>query len=59
VAADAGLCEESPGLSRGGGEMVERPPFGIVMLATLIAGWWSVMSGAVLVMGLTALGLGH
>jgi hypothetical protein len=40
---------------------VKQPRFGIIVLATIIIGFWSLMSGTVLVMGLTALGinLGH
>jgi hypothetical protein len=39
--------------------MVGRPPFSIIMLPAIIVGCWSVMSGTVLIMGLTAFGFGH
>ena len=36
---------------------IEGRPFGAVMAATIIAGGWSLMSGTVVVMALTAVGL--
>jgi hypothetical protein len=39
------------------GVSVEQPSFGVIMLATIIIGFWSLMSGTVLVMGLSALGI--
>jgi hypothetical protein len=39
--------------------MMGRGHFGSIMLAAIIAGCWSVMSGTVLIMGLAALGIGH
>ena len=39
------------------GRRMERRRFEIVMMATLLAGLWSLMSGTVVVMALQALGL--
>ena len=39
------------------GRRLERRRFEFVMLATVVAGFWSLMSGTVLLMGLGALGL--
>jgi len=39
------------------GRRLERRRFEFVMLATILAGFWSLMSGTVLVMALQALGL--
>ncbi len=39
------------------GRQIERRPFEFVMLATVIAGWWSFGSGALVIAGLQALGL--
>ena len=39
------------------GRRIERRRFEFVMLATMVAGFWSLMSGTVLVMGLRAIGL--
>ena len=39
------------------GKQHEGRPFQFVMIATVIAGFWSLMSGTVMVMALQALGL--
>jgi hypothetical protein len=39
------------------GRRIEGRDFGMVMVATIIAGGWSLMSGSVVVMALTACGL--
>ena len=39
------------------GRRIEHRRFEFVMLATMVAGFWSLMSGTVLVMGLRAIGL--
>lgn len=39
------------------GRRIERRRFELVMLATIVAGFWSLMSGSVVVMALQALGL--
>lgn len=39
------------------GRRVERRNFLAAMVSTMIAGFWSLMSGTVLIMGLQALGL--
>jgi O-antigen/teichoic acid export membrane protein len=39
------------------GRVIERRRFEFVMLATILAGFWSLMSGTVLVMALRGLGL--
>jgi len=39
------------------GRRLERRRFEFVMLATILAGFWSLMSGTVLIMALQALGL--
>jgi hypothetical protein len=44
-------------LGRVRGGTVEQPSFGVIMLATIIIGFWSLMSGTVVVMGLAALGI--
>src|SRR4029077_3121102 len=40
-----------------GGARIERPLFEFVMMATIIAGFWSLMSGTFFVMTLRAAGL--
>jgi hypothetical protein len=57
MAAGAVLCENLRGSVGCGGLSVEQPSFGVIMLATIIIGFWSLMSGMVLVMGLAALGI--
>src|SRR5947208_1147042 len=39
------------------GRRIERRRFEFVMLATIVAGFWSLMSGTLLVMGLRAAGV--
>jgi len=39
------------------GRRIERRGFSMVMIATIIAGCWSLLSGTVVVMALTALGV--
>lgn len=39
------------------GQRIERRPFAMVMLATVLAGFWSLMSGTVVIGALGAVGL--
>jgi hypothetical protein len=39
------------------GRRIEHRGFGMVMIATIVAGCWSLMSGTVVVMALTACGI--
>jgi hypothetical protein len=39
------------------GRMIEGRRFSVVMIATVVAGCWSLLSGTVVVMALTALGV--
>ena len=39
------------------GRRIEHRGFGMVMIATIVAGSWSLMSGTVVVMALTACGI--
>ena len=41
------------------GARIERRPIQFVMLATILAGFWSLMSGTVVLMVLHALGMAH
>ena len=53
MATFAVLCEELRDAIAGGAS-VKRPRLGIIMLAIIIIGCWSLISGTVLVMGLSA-----